>query len=243
MKPRFQRAASMMASHGWLLLAMALVVKLPLEGLNWALAGPLAESASLNLALGGASLLLPPLYCGAIIAAVAMYLGGGYATLPESYRKSVLAYPRVLAAYLIAMAGTLAGVFVFVLPGLYFAGRMAFALPAAVLEQRTGPDACFRSWALSKEHILELAVYVAALFVPLVLISFLLGQSGPGLTSLLGRGVLLSVFEIFYLILIVDFFREIAGPAKKGAPPSMPGEVLYKPLEEMTRQAGPDGRP
>jgi len=243
MKPRFLRAASMMASHGWLLLAMALVVKLPLEGLNWALAASLEESVSLNLLLGGAAFLLPPLYNGAIIAAVAVYLGGGYATLPESYRKAVLAYPRVLAAYLIAMAGTLAGVFVFVLPGLYFAGRMAFALPAAVLEQRTGPDACRRSWTLSKEHILELAAYVAALFVPLVLISFLLGQSGPGAATLLGRGVLLSVFEIFYLILIVDFFREIAGPAKKGTPPSMPGEVLYKPLEEMTRQTGPDGRP
>ncbi|MFN7130882.1 MAG: hypothetical protein ACK4N5_02295 [Myxococcales bacterium] len=76
---------------------------------------------------------------------------GAWAKLPQRL-------PALLATAMVAIVGVVLGLVLCVLPGVAFAFFCAFAMPVALLENRAGPEAIRRSFALVKADWLRVLV-------------------------------------------------------------------------------------
>jgi len=238
MKDRYRRALKLLSEHGWLLLIMGLVLRLPLELGMLAFAEQLQALPVLQIVLGMAWLLLPPLFVAVLISALDTYHAGRFATLPSAFAAGARGYIRVLQAYALTMLAMLITLPLFLLPSLYVGTRLAFALPVALLEEVGGVQAVKRSWSLSKGRELDIAACfaVAIASIGVAVATERLGPA-PGsatfLTARAGSAALQVFLQVAYLTLIVDYYRELVRPKPRGGEP---GEVLYKPIDEMVKR-------
>jgi membrane-anchored glycerophosphoryl diester phosphodiesterase (GDPDase) len=111
----------------------------------WAVA-----TASLLAAVIG--LLLYQVLTGAITRAVAAELVGEDPGVEQSYRFGFARLGAILVVSILVGLATLAGLIVFIIPGIYIGVRLAVSMQALVVEGRRGTEAMRRSWALVRGH-------------------------------------------------------------------------------------------
>ena len=154
--------------HWRTLLAIAAVVVVPLTLLQYVLGHWLrthgevtrnqvtstsfwaAAGASLLAALVG--LLIYQVLTGAITRAVAAEVAGEDPGMEQSYRFGFVRLWSILLVGVLVGLATIAGLIVFIIPGIYIGVRLAVSIQALVVEGRRGTEAMRRSWALVGGH-------------------------------------------------------------------------------------------
>lgn len=119
------------------------------------------------------------------LAVLALYLGERRSTLAEGLVRAAGLFPRYLLAMVISGAMVFGGLVLFILPGIYLAGRTLLVGAAVAGEPGSPTGAVGRTFALSRRHgfvlagVWLLAVLAAQLLgQPLVLIEQGLRQAG-----------------------------------------------------------------
>jgi hypothetical protein len=127
-----------------------------------------AASASLVAALVG--LLLYQVLTGAITRTIATEVAGQDLDLEQSYRFGFARLVPILVVSVLVGLATLAGLIVFIIPGIYIGVRLAVSIQALVVEGRRGTEAMRRSWDLVGGHWWHAAftLLVAALITAVV---------------------------------------------------------------------------
>jgi hypothetical protein len=129
----------------------------------WAVA-----SASLLATLVG--LLLYQALTGAITRTIATEVAGQDLDLEQSYRFGFARLGPVLVVSVLVGLATVAGLIVFIIPGIYIGVRLAVSTQALVIEGKRGTQAMRRSWDLVGGHWWHaaLTVLVAGLLTAVV---------------------------------------------------------------------------
>jgi len=109
-----------------------------------------ASAASLVAVLAG--LLMFSLLTGAITRAVAAEVAGQDPSLEQSYRFGFHRLGSVLLVSVLVGLAVVAGLIVFIIPGIYIGFRLAASAQALVVEGRRPTQAMGRSWALVGGH-------------------------------------------------------------------------------------------
>jgi hypothetical protein len=109
-----------------------------------------AATASLLAALVG--LLLYQVLTGAITRAIAAEVAGEDLHVEQSYRFGFVRLWSILLVSVLVGLATVAGLIVFIIPGIYIGVRLAVSIQALVVEGRRGTEAMGRSWALVGGH-------------------------------------------------------------------------------------------
>jgi hypothetical protein len=158
--------------HWQTLLAIAAVVVVPLTLLQYLLDdwvrtqgevtqatsnGVVVSTPSWTVAIAGllatlAAIVMFLVLTGAITRAVAAEVVGEDPGVEQSYRFGFHRLGSVLLVSVLVGLATLAGLIVFVLPGIYIGVRLAVSIEALVVEGRRGTQAMARSWALVGGH-------------------------------------------------------------------------------------------
>jgi hypothetical protein len=101
---------------------------------------------------GLAGLLMYLVLTGAITRAVAAEVAGEDPSLEQSYRFGFHRLGAVLLVSVLVGLTTIAGLILFIIPGIYIGVRLAVSVEALVVEGRRGTQAMGRSWALVGGH-------------------------------------------------------------------------------------------
>jgi hypothetical protein len=109
-----------------------------------------STTASLLAALIG--LLLYQVLTGAITRAIAAEVAGQDSDVEQSYRFGFTRLWSILLVGVLVGLATVAGLIVFIIPGIYIGVRLAVSIQALVVEGRRGTQAMGRSWALVGGH-------------------------------------------------------------------------------------------
>jgi hypothetical protein len=107
-------------------------------------------TAALVTALAGVVMFL--VLTGAITRAVAAEVAGEDPSLEQSYRFGFHRFWSVLLVSVLVGLATVAGLILFIIPGIYIGVRLAVSIEALVVEGRKGTQAMGRSWALVGGH-------------------------------------------------------------------------------------------
>jgi hypothetical protein len=109
-----------------------------------------AATASLLAALVG--LLIYQVLTGAITRAIAAEVVGEDPGVEQSYRFGFMRLWSILLVSVVVGLATVAGLIVFIIPGIYIGVRLAVSIQALVVEGKRGTEAMGRSWALVGGH-------------------------------------------------------------------------------------------
>jgi hypothetical protein len=105
-----------------------------------------------GLVAGLAGLLMYLVLTGAITRAVAAEVAGEDPSLEQSYRFGFHWLGSVLLVSVLVGLATIAGLILFIIPGIWIGVRLAVSVEALVVEGRRGTQAMGRSWALVGGH-------------------------------------------------------------------------------------------
>jgi hypothetical protein len=172
--------------HWRTLLAIAAVVVVPLTLLQY-LFGDLVrtqgettrngvvETATWAVGIAGllaalAGILMYLVLTGAITRAVAAEVAGQDPSVEQSYRFGFHRLGSVLLVSVLVGLATIAGLILFIIPGIYLGVRLCVSIEALVVEGRRGTQAMGRSWGLVGGHWWHafFTLLVAALLVGVV---------------------------------------------------------------------------
>jgi uncharacterized membrane protein len=107
-------------------------------------------TAGLVTALAGVVMFL--VLTGAITRAVAAEVAGEDPSVEQSYRFGFHRFWSVLLVSVLVGLATVAGLILFIIPGIYIGIRLAVSIEALVVEGRKGTQAMARSWELVGGH-------------------------------------------------------------------------------------------
>jgi hypothetical protein len=154
--------------HWRTLLAIAAVVVVPLTLLQYLLGdwvrtrGEVTSYQQIStatwavgaagLVAGLAGLLMYLVLTGAITRAVAAEVAGQDPSLEQSYRFGFHRLGSVLLVSILVGLATIAGLILFIIPGIWIGVRLAVSVEALVVEGRRGTQAMGRSWELVGGH-------------------------------------------------------------------------------------------
>jgi hypothetical protein len=155
--------------HWQTLLAIAAVVVVPLTLLQYLFGdlvrtqgettrnGVVVETATWTVGIAGllaalAGILMYLVLTGAITRAVAAEVAGEDPSVEQSYRFGFHRLWSVLLVSVLVGLATIAGLILFVIPGIYVGVRLAVSIEALVVEGRRGTEAMGRSWGLVGGH-------------------------------------------------------------------------------------------
>jgi hypothetical protein len=105
-----------------------------------------------GLVAGLAGLLMYLVLTGAITRAVAAEVAGEDPSLEQSYRFGFHRLGSVLLVSVLVGLATVAGLILFIIPGIWIGVRLAVSVEALVVEGRRGTQAMGRSWELVGGH-------------------------------------------------------------------------------------------
>jgi hypothetical protein len=105
-----------------------------------------------GLVAGLAGLLMYLVLTGAITRAVAAEVAGEDPNVEQSYRFGFHRLGAVLLVSVLVGLATIAGLILFIIPGIYIGVRLAVSVEALVVEGRRGTQAMGRSWELVGGH-------------------------------------------------------------------------------------------
>ena len=154
--------------HWRTLVAIAAVVVVPLTLLQYLLGDWLRSRGEVTsyqeistatwavgaawLVAGLAGLLMYLVLTGAITRAVAAEVAGQDPSLEQSYRFGFHRLGSVLLVSILVGLATIAGLILFIIPGIWIGVRLAVSVEALVVEGRRGTQAMGRSWELVGGH-------------------------------------------------------------------------------------------
>jgi hypothetical protein len=154
--------------HWRTLLAIAAVVVVPLTLLQYLLGDWLRSrgevtsyqqistatwaAGAAGLVAGLAGLLMYLVLTGAITRAVAAEVAGQDPSVEQSYRFGFHRLGSVLLVSVLVGLATIAGLILFIIPGIWIGVRLAVSVEALVVEGRRGTQAMGRSWDLVGGH-------------------------------------------------------------------------------------------
>ena len=155
--------------HWRTLLAIAAVVVVPITLLQYLVGnqvrsqsqvtsnGVVVSTPSWAVGISGlvaalAGLLMYLVLTGAITRAVAAEVAGEDPSLEQSYRFGFHRLGSVLLVSVLVGLATIAGLILFIIPGIWIGVRLAVSVEALVVEGRRGTQAMGRSWALVGGH-------------------------------------------------------------------------------------------
>jgi hypothetical protein len=154
--------------HWRTLLAIAAVVVVPLTLLQYLLGDWLRSrgevtsyqqistatwaAGAAGLVAGLAGLLMYLVLTGAITRAVAAEVAGQDPSVEQSYRFGFHRLGSVLLVSVLVGLATIAGLILFIIPGIWIGVRLAVSVEALVVEGRRGTQAMGRSWELVGGH-------------------------------------------------------------------------------------------
>jgi hypothetical protein len=154
--------------HWRILLAIAAVVVVPLTLLQYLLGDWIRSRGEVTsyqqistatwavgaagLVAGLAGLLMYLVLTGAITRAVAAEVAGEDPSLEQSYRFGFHRLGSVLLVSVLVGLATIAGLILFIIPGIWIGVRLAVSVEALVVEGRRGTQAMGRSWELVGGH-------------------------------------------------------------------------------------------
>jgi hypothetical protein len=154
--------------HWRTLLAIAAVVVVPLTLLQYLLGDWIRSRGEVTsyqqsststwavgtagLVAGLAGLLMYLVLTGAITRAVAAEVAGEDPSLEQSYRFGFHRLGSVLLVSVLVGLATIAGLILFIIPGIWIGVRLAVSVEALVVEGRRGTQAMGRSWELVGGH-------------------------------------------------------------------------------------------
>jgi hypothetical protein len=155
--------------HWRTLLAIAAVVVVPFTLLQYLLGhtvrvtgvatnnGVVVTTSSWRVGLAGlvaalAGVVMFLVLTGAITRAVAAEVAGEDPSLEQSYRFGFHRFWSVLLVSVLVGLATIAGLILFIIPGIYIGVRLAVSIEALVVEGRRGTQAMGRSWELVGGH-------------------------------------------------------------------------------------------
>jgi len=155
--------------HWRTLLAIAAVVVVPFTLLQYLLGdqvrtrgeetanGVVIETATWAVGIAGlvaalAGVVMFLVLTGAITRAVAAEVAGEDPSLEQSYRFGFHRLWSVLLVSVLVGLATVAGLILFIIPGIYIGVRLAVSIEALVVEGRRGTQAMGRSWELVGGH-------------------------------------------------------------------------------------------
>jgi hypothetical protein len=154
--------------HWRTLLAIAAVVVVPLTLLQYLLGDWIRSRGEITsyqqistatwavgaagLVAGLAGLLMYLVLTGAITRAVAAEVAGEDPSVEQSYRFGFHRLGSVLLVSILVGLATIAGLILFIIPGIWIGVRLAVSVEALVVEGRRGTQAMGRSWALVGGH-------------------------------------------------------------------------------------------
>ena len=155
--------------HWRTLLTIAAVVVVPITLLHYLLGdlvrtqgettrnGVVVETATWSVGIAGlvaalAGILMYLVLTGAITRAVAAEVAGQDPSVEQSYRFGFHRLGSVLLVSVLVGLAIVAGLIVFIIPGIYIGIRLCVSIEALVVEGRRGTEAMGRSWGLVGGH-------------------------------------------------------------------------------------------
>jgi len=119
--------------------------------------GVVVETATWSVGVAGllaalAGILMYLVLTGAITRAVAAEVAGQDPSLEQSYRFGFHRLGSVLLVSVLVGLAIVAGLIVFIIPGIYIGVRLCVSIEALVVEGRRGTEAMGRSWGLVGGH-------------------------------------------------------------------------------------------
>lgn len=235
LKQRAGTGLSIFLRHAPYFFTLILLVQLPL--LLLALLGTVLGEAGalLNLMAFSGFLMATPLWNGALMISLARITDRGEIEIPEAYRESAMAYPRLLPVYMLCMLAVLAGSFFFLLPGVFLGLRFCLAPFVSLFEKLEGVAALRRSWDLTRGwlRLLELFLYFLVPVLPgLVLQAIRLNLMPVDLTpaSIALFNFIAQLVSIITGTLMLSLLHQVYQEAARPTPPRPgAGEVLFTP--------------
>lgn len=146
-------------------------------------------------------------YC-ALIDGIVRVAHGGTPSVGEIVNASLAKYPAAFLGTILFLFGTMAGMFLFIVPGIILMGRWMYWLVAMIDQRASALDALSRSWNLSRGHwwrgITIITIAMVIVIVLSMIVSFVVGFGAalgrPDATSMLiGVQVLSAALNVFIL--------------------------------------------
>jgi len=149
-----------------------------------------SNAVLISLAITGITLfVVQPLVNGGLARAVAWFHLGRTPTAGEILEGALQFLGPVLLVMILYALVVIGGFLLFIIPGIFFAIRFQFAVPAVVLEKERGTEAMRRSWRLTDRNFwrvfgillvagLLVAIAAAVITIPTVLSTQHSGSSG-----------------------------------------------------------------
>ncbi|WP_320827718.1 hypothetical protein [Reinekea sp.] len=164
------------------------------------------------------SLMVYPISQSAVILAIAASVDGRYPSLPSLWRHGLRLWFPVAAVNFLYAAAILGGLFMLVIPGLYFMVRFMFAEYAVVLNKQHPLDAMRASWLLSKGCFKLLLsgflIITALIYFPALMLTSVLNNLpiAPFFSEFL-PSQLFNVLGTFYAVFVFRVFHQAQGEA------------------------------
>jgi hypothetical protein len=135
--------------HWQTLLGIAAVVVVPLTLLQYVLGHWLRTQGEVT---SNGVVVSTSFWAGAITRAIAAEVAGEDPSVEESHRLGFLRLWSILLVSILVALATVAGLILFIIPGIYIGVRLAVSIQALVVEGKRGTEAMGRSWALVGGH-------------------------------------------------------------------------------------------
>lgn len=180
-------------------------------------------------------LVTAPLITGMIIHALLRAAGGETPSTAASVSAGLDVFAPIFLAVMLAAVGIAAGLFVFIVPGVYLAVRWYFVAQAVVIDGRRGPDALRRSGELVTGEwwrVLGIAIVVnLVVIIPAALVGLPLSIAADAANravlalggSILAQLVTVPFIAIVGTLLFFDLSARKAGRIPSPVAPPPPG--------------------
>jgi hypothetical protein len=169
------------------------------------------------------NIFIVPLLSGAVIIYTYQHLTRNTISVSQALQNSVNKYLQLLLGLILTALILIPAFILLIIPGIYLSVRLSFVLYAIAVEGRSATEGIRRSWELTKGRwwsvFWALLAVSLALFLPIIIVSFLLG-------AILGReGIALSqIISGLLAFLVTPIF-------------SVYGVLLYMGLQRHNSQA------
>lgn len=152
------------------------------------------------------NLLIYPIYTGALILLMAKRAQREHPVNRELTASAVRIWQPMFMVHLLGSGMTALGFMLLVLPGIYIAVRLSFAEFFLVLENARPIEALQKSFQATRPYFILLLILLALFMIPLVLLTFVLGEVTRQLNAGPFLNIILSTL-IAFLGLFVDVVK------------------------------------
>ncbi len=194
-------------SHIASLAMLALPYAILSELANYFYLSPMEDANNKVMAGMMVEMLISPIYQSAIILYIAAALGGQQRTAVACYQHSVRYWPAMLMLTLITTCAAMAGLSLFVLPGVYILVRLCLCDMFCIMEQRSVVDSLKMSFNATAPFTWIIFLGLLILFPGITTITMMLGQLSVGVNNSLATLPITLVQALLQSLITLYLFR------------------------------------